>query len=110
MTRREGTSSPSVSIVIRIRGPPISTYIRTVTVALYTLLRPVVVGSAQGLPISLIPEQHGISLMRNDVIHHGSRYHEPLIGAHDAQRIIEEKQLPLLDPLGAVRSGLPDGG
>jgi len=63
---------------------------------------PVVAASAKRLPIRLIPEKSGITLMRNNVVH-DRRSREPFDSlAFDAKRMQGEVALPGRPPLGVI--------
>lgn len=58
---------------------------------------------AQGLPVVLgIPEETGVSLMRDDVVDHYGRGHSPFPLAHDTEGVRGEVGLASLLPSGVV--------
>ena len=66
---------------------------------------PVVAALAQGLPISLIPEQFWIAPVWDDMVDHGCRLQFTLGEALDAERIAAEKGSSGIAPLAVIASG-----
>ena len=57
---------------------------------------------AKGLPILLIPEQHFITPVRNDVVDHGGWGQCAISAALRAERMLSEKQRSGLAPSGII--------
>lgn len=59
---------------------------------------------AKWLPVGAIPEQNGISPVRNDVVNNRSRRQLAVFSAFCAKRILFEKQRPCRAPFAVVSS------
>ena len=66
---------------------------------------PVVVGFAQALPVTPIPEQNGVASVRTNMVNHRG-LHVPTLGStHDAKRVSIEIQLAGFLPRPPIAAG-----
>lgn len=74
--------------VIRVNGEAIHADVISVPIGLHLLLGAVVAGATQALPVGPIPEQRGITTVRDDVVNHLSSHNLITQGMEAAQRVL----------------------
>jgi hypothetical protein len=95
-----------VPMVICVCWCTIYTYAHQLAALFLSLLHAIVVTLTQSLPVPLIPEEDGISLVRLDVVHNRGCCQLPVRLAHPAARMPSEIQLSGFAPSPPIKADL----